>query len=250
MWLPYFCVSSNLSCAEIVVHRDGPLWLGLRASGGLPGIFPPLVHNGDLLVDGGFLCNLPADIMSQQTGGGTTIAVDVSSKCDMQHEHAYVDAISGWKIIWNRLNPFAPKVTVLSIAAVLQRSSEIASVAMQRHSLSAGRGSLRAHAGATVRHAPVRSGARHHQDGLRDGPRRPGEVAGGPAGRARLRPDRRGIQSGVSARRDVGSRSDGAADRLLKSPIVTARRSDAASAVGSTAMALRGGEPAPAARCP
>ena len=135
MWLPYFCVSSNLSCAEIVVHRDGPLWLGLRASGGLPGIFPPLVHNGDLLVDGGFLCNLPADIMSQQTGGGTTIAVDVSSKCDMQHEHAYVDAISGWKIIWNRLNPFARKVTVLSIAAVLQRSSEIASVAMQRHAL-------------------------------------------------------------------------------------------------------------------
>jgi lysophospholipid hydrolase len=135
MWLPYFCVSSNLSCAEIVVHRDGPLWIGLRASGGLPGIFPPLVYNGDLLIDGGYLCNLPADIMSQLTGGGITIAVDVSSECDLQHEHAYVDAISGWSIIWNRLNPFARKYTVSSIAAVLQRSSEIASVAMQRDAM-------------------------------------------------------------------------------------------------------------------
>ena len=135
MWLPYFCVSSNLSRAEIVVHRDGPLWLGLRASGGLPAMFPPLVHNGDLLVDGAFLRNLPADIMRQLTGGGTTIAVDVSSECDMQYEQVYVDAISGWRIIWNRINPFARKFTVPNMAAVLQRASQIASVIMQRDAL-------------------------------------------------------------------------------------------------------------------
>ena len=135
MWLPFFCVSSNLSRAEIVVHRDGPLWIGLRASAGLPGIFPPLVHNGDLLVDGGFLRNLPADIMRQLTEGGTTMAVDVSSECDMQNVLAYVHSISGWRIVWNRLNPFARKFPVPSMAAVLQRSSEIASVAMQRDAL-------------------------------------------------------------------------------------------------------------------
>ena len=135
MWLPFFCVSSNLSRAEIVVHRDGPLWIGLRASAGLPGIFPPLVHNGDLLVDGGFLRNLPADIMRQLTEGGTTMAVDVSSECDMQDVLAYVHSISGWRIVWNRLNPFSRKLPVPSIAAVLQRSSEIASVSMQRDAL-------------------------------------------------------------------------------------------------------------------
>jgi NTE family protein/lysophospholipid hydrolase len=135
MWLPYFCVSSNLSRAEIVVHRDGPLWLALRASGGLPAMFPPLVHNGDLLVDGAFLRNLPADIVRQLTGGGTTIAVDVSSECDMQFEQAYVDAISGWRIIWNRLNPFARKFTVPNLGAVLQRAAQIASVIMQRDAL-------------------------------------------------------------------------------------------------------------------
>ena len=98
-------------------------------------MFPPLVHNGDLLVDGAFLRNLPADIMRQLTGGGTTIAVDVSSECDMQYEQTYVDAISGWRIIWNRLNPFAQKFSVPNLAAVLQRAAQIASVIMQRDAL-------------------------------------------------------------------------------------------------------------------
>jgi len=135
LWLPYFCVSSNLSRAEIMVHRDGPLWIGLRASAGLPGVFPPLAHKGDLLIDGGFLRNLPADIMRDLTGGGITIAVDVSSELDMQYQHIYVDAISGWSIFWNRMNPWGRKIAVPGIAAVIQRAGEIASVLMQREAL-------------------------------------------------------------------------------------------------------------------
>src|SRR5262249_8186841 len=135
LWLPYFCVSSNLSRAEMVVHRTGALWRSVRASVSLPGILPPVVLEGDLLADGALLRNLPADVMRALTGGGTTVAVDVSTETDMQCQRPYEHAISGWRILLSRLNPFAPALGVPSMAAVLQRSAELASVVMQREVL-------------------------------------------------------------------------------------------------------------------
>ena len=75
--LPFFCVSSNLSsgCAE--AHCGGPLWLWLRASAAIPGILPPLLHQGAVHVDGAVMNNLPIDIMHQHCGGPIT-AVDIS----------------------------------------------------------------------------------------------------------------------------------------------------------------------------
>jgi NTE family protein len=135
LWIPYFCISSNLTRAEMVVHRDGPLRLGLRASAGLPGILPPVVVDQELLIDGGFLRNLPADVMRELVGDGTVIAVDVSAEHDLAQKHHYGDAISGWRILWSRLNPFGTRLATPSIAAVLYRAGEIASVAMQREAL-------------------------------------------------------------------------------------------------------------------
>jgi len=135
LWIPYFCVSSNLSRARLEIHRTGLLRRGIRASASLPGVLPPVVSDGDLLVDGALLRNLPADIVRDLGGDGTIVAVDVSADSDLHYGHPYDDAISGWRIAWNRLSPFAPKVVVPSIAAVLQRSAELASVAMQRDAL-------------------------------------------------------------------------------------------------------------------
>jgi len=53
----------------------------------------------------------------------------------MQHEHPYRDSISGWRILWSRLNPFTQTLAVPNIAAILQRSAELASVVMQREAL-------------------------------------------------------------------------------------------------------------------
>jgi predicted acylesterase/phospholipase RssA len=138
LWLPYFCVSSNLSRAEMMIHRAGSLWRSVRASAGLPGVLPPVVFEGDLLVDGALLRNLPADVLRELTGGGTTIAVDVSVETDLDSIYPYDDAISGWRILWGRMRPFGRRFAVPSMAAVLQRSAELASVAMQRQSLERG----------------------------------------------------------------------------------------------------------------
>jgi NTE family protein len=62
---PFFCVSTNLSGRGKVVHRHGPLWLWLRASSSIPGILPPVLHHGQVYVDGALVDNLPTDVMAE-----------------------------------------------------------------------------------------------------------------------------------------------------------------------------------------
>ena len=75
-WLRFACVSASLGRAVPVVHQRGPLWFGVRCSASLPGVVPPVEHEGDLLVDGGLLDNLPA-LLARDLGRGRTVAVNV-----------------------------------------------------------------------------------------------------------------------------------------------------------------------------
>ncbi len=63
LWLPFFAVSANLTRASIQVHRRGPLLKSLLASMRVPAVYPPILWDGDLLVDGGIIDNVPVDIM-------------------------------------------------------------------------------------------------------------------------------------------------------------------------------------------
>jgi NTE family protein/lysophospholipid hydrolase len=127
LWMRYFCVSANLTRAEAMVHRDGPLWLGVRASISVPGIAPPLFHNGNLLVDGGVLNNLPADI-ARTIAPGKIIAVDVASKVELTGPEATLPSLSGWGQLWSRLNPFGPKHAVPTIFHILTRSAMLTTI--------------------------------------------------------------------------------------------------------------------------
>ena len=76
--LSFFCVSANLTRGSAEIHRDGPLWLWLRASTAIPGILPPVLHRGQVHADGAVINNLPTDVMRAQ-GVGEVIAVDISA---------------------------------------------------------------------------------------------------------------------------------------------------------------------------
>ena len=75
----YACVSTNLNRARIEVHDHGRLahWVGTSMT--VPGIAPPVVYKGDLLVDGGLLAPVPTDVLAG-FGRGPVIASDVSSE--------------------------------------------------------------------------------------------------------------------------------------------------------------------------
>ncbi|MBV8802300.1 MAG: patatin-like phospholipase family protein [Gammaproteobacteria bacterium] len=80
MWLPFFCISSNLANYTEYVHRQGLIWEKTRASSSIPGLIPPMVIDGELHLDGGLLNNLPVDVMRQFVGKkGKIIAVELNS---------------------------------------------------------------------------------------------------------------------------------------------------------------------------
>jgi NTE family protein len=75
-WKGFACVSANITNPGENVHQGGSLIKALRATVSIPGVFPPaMTENGDLLVDGGVVNNLPADIL-QEAGAGRIIACD------------------------------------------------------------------------------------------------------------------------------------------------------------------------------
>jgi predicted acylesterase/phospholipase RssA/CRP-like cAMP-binding protein len=78
--LRFFCLSCDLVAREPVVHRTGPLAEAVLASLAIPGVFPPVATtDGQLLVDGGVLDNLPVATMAR-TGEGPVVAVDVTGR--------------------------------------------------------------------------------------------------------------------------------------------------------------------------
>ncbi len=78
LWLPFFCVSSNLTNGSTMVHRTGALTQALRASIAIPGLLPPVICDEGVLVDGGMMNNLPADVAADLERG-PVLAVDVGS---------------------------------------------------------------------------------------------------------------------------------------------------------------------------
>lgn len=86
--LPFYCVSANLSRGDAHTHQRGSLWLALRASIAIPGVLPPVFEGGEVLVDGGVINNLPADVMYRQSAG-PLIGIDIAG------EHALTSGVDG-----------------------------------------------------------------------------------------------------------------------------------------------------------
>jgi NTE family protein len=74
---PFRCVAFDIDRSESVVLGRGILAEAMRATMALPGIFPPVTIDGRLLVDGGFLDNVPVEA-ARQMNVDVVIAVDVT----------------------------------------------------------------------------------------------------------------------------------------------------------------------------
>jgi NTE family protein len=77
LWLPFFCLSSNLTSGVYHMHKRGLLRRALRASISLPGVLPPVTDDNNVLVDGAVMKNFPADIM-RSMHLGPVVGVDVT----------------------------------------------------------------------------------------------------------------------------------------------------------------------------
>uniref|UniRef100_A0A3Q1J8X3 lysophospholipase n=1 Tax=Anabas testudineus TaxID=64144 RepID=A0A3Q1J8X3_ANATE len=128
LWIPYFNITTDITASTMRVHTDGSLWRYVRASMSLSGYLPPLCDpkDGHLLMDGGYINNLPADV-ARSMGAKVVIAIDVGSR-DETNLTNYGDSLSGWWLLWKRLNPLAEKVKVLNLAEIQTRLAYVCCV--------------------------------------------------------------------------------------------------------------------------
>lgn len=130
LWLPFFASACNLSQACTTVQDSGPLWRAVLASNSPAGLLPPVLWNGDLLVDGAILDNVPVAAMrgrlgtplERRRGNGTIIAVDVDLR-----EQLCVDPEMARLSVWRNLRGYlgGRGGQTPSIAAILYRAGHV-----------------------------------------------------------------------------------------------------------------------------
>ena len=125
LWIPFFCVSSNLSTATAVVHRTGSLLWAVTASASIPGVAIPVLDNGHLLVDGGLLNNVPGDIL-RQLGCHRIIVSEVSVEQDQAFRTARVPTL--WEALRNKFRRKKVLPRFPSMMEILIRAAMLASV--------------------------------------------------------------------------------------------------------------------------
>jgi len=135
LWLPCFAVSANLTRATLVVDERGPAWQAIRASISLPGVMPAVCRDGDLLVDGGIMNNLPIDVMSERIDGGVHVAIDLEPGVDLAVQQSFPSALSGWSVAAQRLNPFTASPAIPGPLEVLLHSRSVSSRSVLRENL-------------------------------------------------------------------------------------------------------------------
>jgi NTE family protein len=145
LWRPFICVSTDLTIGEPHVHRRGLLRRALRASLSLPGVLPPVVEGGHVLVDGALVRNLPTDLVREQHDG-VTIGVDVAVANGLWPDDLLLQP-SGWRWLtsgaWRKGPPIVsvlirsatlPSATAPTVAddpLVLEMTPEVEGVELQ-----------------------------------------------------------------------------------------------------------------------
>lgn len=104
LWRPLTTVSADLATLSVRIDDRGPLWRAVRASASVPGVFPPMVVDDAVLVDGGVVDNLPVARARRLHPGATIISSDVGRR----HEPLNVDlpaggVVGGWRTTWEKV---------------------------------------------------------------------------------------------------------------------------------------------------
>ncbi len=77
--IPFTAVATDATTGLEVLLKKGDLVQAVRASTALPTILPPVTINGQILIDGGLINPVPADVVKKM-GADYVIAVDVSKR--------------------------------------------------------------------------------------------------------------------------------------------------------------------------
>ncbi|CAH8449394.1 unnamed protein product [Schistosoma rodhaini] len=129
-WLPFFCVTTDITNCKMRIHTQGSVWRYIRGAITFPPLDPPICdpYDGALLADGSFLNNVPADVMVC-FGAKTIFANDVGSAVETELTN-YGDHLSGWYLLYNRY--FRVGTPVLRIPSLTEIQARLAYISCVR----------------------------------------------------------------------------------------------------------------------
>ncbi len=99
-WVNHFYVSTNFSNASTAIHDKGIAWQQIQAAIAIPGIYPPVVINNQIHIDGGVMDNLPIEHMSTYPVSHV-IALSLVSLKPLTVE--FDSTPSPWSYIWDKI---------------------------------------------------------------------------------------------------------------------------------------------------
>ncbi|MDX2202763.1 MAG: patatin-like phospholipase family protein [Hyphomicrobiaceae bacterium] len=124
LWIPFFCVSTDLSRYDLHRHRTGSVWEAVRATSSIPVLLPPFyTEDGHMLVDGALLDNVPVRVM-HELKSGPNVVVSFATPSLERFEVAYDALPDRPTLIKSLINPFsrAALPPAPGVASVLMRS--------------------------------------------------------------------------------------------------------------------------------
>lgn len=91
--IPFKCVATDIQNYQSVVFENGSLKEALRATMAIPGVFTPVVYDGQVLVDGGILNNVPVEV-AKKMGADIVIAVNIAAPVQ-RRDFESIDTVLG-----------------------------------------------------------------------------------------------------------------------------------------------------------
>jgi predicted acylesterase/phospholipase RssA len=127
IWVNTYCVSTNYSTATISINETGLARQQLEASIAIPGVFPPVIINRHLHVDGGVMDNLPIEAMYQKP---VRHIIAISLSAQSPHLVDIETIPSAWELLLNRFTK-KHRYRLPKMAALLINSLTLNSVQKQ-----------------------------------------------------------------------------------------------------------------------
>ncbi|MFK8026312.1 MAG: cyclic nucleotide-binding domain-containing protein [Ilumatobacter sp.] len=123
LWVPFTCLSTNLTTAKPYIHRTGSVARAIRTSIAIPGVLPPVANDGDLLADGGILDNLPVGIAADDPSIDVIIAADVAPPAGPTARADFGLSVSGWSLVSQRVIPAPLRSAATKVRGLVRRGT-------------------------------------------------------------------------------------------------------------------------------
>jgi NTE family protein len=112
--IPFRAVATDASTGEMLILGEGDLSLAMRASMAVPGAFTPVQLQGRAMVDGGFVRNLPVDVVRQMCADVVIASSIVTPDYDMSKSQSALAMVGQMIVVMIRNNEREQLATLTS----------------------------------------------------------------------------------------------------------------------------------------